>query len=52
MSPEALAVLEQFDRARNASLLPRIAGIRKSGVYLQTSIGTLGLIAATVFKKL
>lgn len=52
MSPEALAVLEQFDRARNAPLLPRIVGIRKSGVYLQTTIGTLGLIAATLLKKL
>jgi hypothetical protein len=52
MSPEALALLEQFDRARNAWLLPRIIGVRKSGVYLQTRIGNLGLIAATLFKKL
>jgi hypothetical protein len=52
MSPEALAVLDEFDRARNAWLLPRIIGIRKSGVYLQTTIGNLGLIAATLLKKL
>jgi glycosyltransferase involved in cell wall biosynthesis len=52
MSPEALAVLDQFERARHAWLLPRIIGIRKSGVYLQTTIGNLGLIAATLFKKL
>jgi hypothetical protein len=35
MSPEALAVLDEFERARHAWLLPRIIGIRKSGVYLQ-----------------
>ena len=52
MSPEALALVEQFDRARNASLLPRIAGIRKSGVYLQTTIGNLGLVAAILLKRL
>ena len=33
-------------------LLPRIIGIRRSGVYLQTTIGNLGLIAATLLKKL
>lgn len=52
MSPEALALLDQFERARNASLFPRIIGIWKSGVYLQTTIGNLGLIAATMLKKL
>ncbi len=52
MSPEALAVLDEFERARHAWLLPRIIGIRKSGVYLQDTIGNLGLIAATLLKKL
>lgn len=52
MSPEGLALLEQFDRARNAAFLPRVIGIWRSGVYLQTTIGNLGLIAATVLKKL
>ena len=46
------------DRTRRAMqaagnwLLPRIIGIRRSGVYLQTTIGNLGLIAATLLKKL
>jgi hypothetical protein len=52
MSPEALAVLEQFEHARHAWLLPRTIGIRKSGGYLQTTIGNLGLIAATLLKRL
>jgi glycosyltransferase involved in cell wall biosynthesis len=52
MSPEALAVLDEFERARHAWLLPRIVGIHKSGVYLQDTIGNLGLIAATLLKKL
>lgn len=52
MSPEGLALLEQFDRARNASFFPRVIGIWKSGIYLQTTIGNLGLIAATLLKKL
>ncbi|MBK8121697.1 MAG: hypothetical protein IPK39_23020 [Sulfuritalea sp.] len=49
---EELALLEQFDRARNATFLQRVIGIWKSGVYLQTTIGNLGLIAATLLKKL
>ena len=52
MSPEGLALLEHFDRARNAAFFPRVIGIWKSGVYLQTTIGNLGLIAATLLKKL
>jgi glycosyltransferase involved in cell wall biosynthesis len=52
MSPDALALLEQFDQARNASLFSRTIGIWKSGVYLQTTIGNLGLIAATLLKRL
>ena len=52
MSPEGLALLEQFDRARNAAFFPRVIGVWKSGVYLQTTIGNLGLIAATLLKKL
>lgn len=52
MSPEALLLLEQFDRARNAWFLPRIVGIRRSGVYLQTTIGNLGLVAAILLKRL
>jgi glycosyltransferase involved in cell wall biosynthesis len=52
MSPEGLALLEQFNNARHAPLFPRVIGIWRSGVYLQTTLGNLGLIAATLFKRL
>jgi glycosyltransferase involved in cell wall biosynthesis len=52
MDPESLRVLREFEHARNASLLARITGIWRSGVYLHTLLGNLGLIAATLLKKL
>ena len=45
------AVLEEFERARQQGLAGRVMGMRRSGVYCHTSLGNLGLAAATVFKK-
>jgi len=50
--PEYQRTLDEFCTARNRWLMPRIWGIKKSGVYRQTMMGNLGLIAATVLKKL
>jgi glycosyltransferase involved in cell wall biosynthesis len=52
ITPENRVILDEFCRARERWLLPRIRGIRKSGVYLQTRMGALGLVIATLLKKI
>ena len=45
-------VLDEFCRARDARLVPRILGIKRSGVYAQSGWGSVSLMAATFLKKL
>lgn len=52
LTPEGRHVLNQFIKARNDWLIPRAIGINRSGVYHQTLLGNIGLIAATLLKKL
>lgn len=52
LTPENLATLERVTRARNMSLIPRLVHLKQSGVYRQTKLGNLGLIAAAIFKKI
>lgn len=52
MDPACVRVLDRFDSARNRSLLARVAGLAGSGVHRQTMMGTLGLVAAALFKKI
>jgi hypothetical protein len=52
LTPENHRTLEEFSRARNRWLIPRIWGVIKSGVYRQTLIGNLGIMLATVLKKI
>jgi glycosyltransferase involved in cell wall biosynthesis len=52
LTPENYRTLEEFSRARNRWLIPRIWGILKSGVYRQTFIGNLGIMVATLLNKL
>ena len=52
LSPQSLRVLDEFSRARGKWMIPRVLGIRRSGVYCQTALSNLALIAATVLKKL
>jgi glycosyltransferase involved in cell wall biosynthesis len=52
LTPGNKAIVERFSRARNQSLWLRLPGIARSGVYRQTWLGNLGLIAAAVFKKI
>lgn len=44
--------LEVFTRARRKSLVPRLIGLKHSGIHRQTLWGNLGLIAAAVFGKI
>lgn len=52
LAADSVEVLDEFCRARQASLLTRVRGIRKSGIYAQTLAGNLGIIAATFLKKI
>jgi len=52
MTPENQVIFDAFCTARNRWLIPRIWGVMRSGVYRQTLLGNLGLIAAVVLKKL
>ncbi len=52
LSRESLYVLDEFTRARGERLIPRVLGVRRSGVYCQTALSNLALIGATLLKKL
>jgi glycosyltransferase involved in cell wall biosynthesis len=51
LTPENQRTFDAFRRARDRSLVPRVAGILQSGVHRQTAIGHFGLIAAAVLKR-
>ena len=52
LSPRNRTVLDRFSGARNDWLIPRITGIKRSGVYCQTLLSNLALMAAALLKKL
>lgn len=51
LTPENQEILDRFSAARNRWLLFRLIGLKRSGIYRQTLLGNLGLIAAAIFKK-
>lgn len=52
LTPESRKTLELLTRSRKRALLPRLIGLKKSGIYRQTLLGNLGLLAAAIFKKI
>ena len=52
LSPQSLRVLDEFTHARGKWLVPRVIGIRRSGIYCQTAVTNLALMGATLLKKL
>ncbi len=52
LTPANQAILDQFATARNSWLIPRLIGLKRSGIYRQTLLGNLGLIAAALLKKM
>jgi glycosyltransferase involved in cell wall biosynthesis len=52
LTPENRRILDEFATARHRWLLPRIIGIMRSKIYRQTLLGNLGLVAATLLKKI
>jgi glycosyltransferase involved in cell wall biosynthesis len=52
LTPENRHLLESFAAARRSALWPRLAGLARSGVYCQTGLGNLGLVAAAFTRNL
>jgi glycosyltransferase involved in cell wall biosynthesis len=52
MLEENKQTFELFRRSRNLSLLPRVSGLLRSGVYRQTLLGNIGLCLAVLFRKI
>lgn len=49
---ENLAILDRYEAARKSALLPRLFGLKRSGIHRQTLLGNLGLIVAAIFNKI
>jgi len=52
LAPHTARQLHAFNQARANGLWARLAGVKRCGVYRQTRLGNLGLIAATLLKKI
>ncbi|MEY2594585.1 MAG: hypothetical protein RI972_2274 [Pseudomonadota bacterium] len=52
LTEDSRTVLEDFDRSRHGSLWSRVSGLWLAGVYRQTILGNLGLVAAAILRKL
>lgn len=52
LTPANRRIYNRFIAARQRSLLPRVVGIKRSGVYRQTMLGNLGLFAAAVSNRI
>ncbi|MDF0606832.1 glycosyltransferase family 2 protein [Neisseriaceae bacterium TC5R-5] len=52
LTPQNREAFEQFAKSRHLGLVQRLIGFKVSGVYRQTVLGNLGLIAAALFKKI
>lgn len=52
LTTENKEILDRFVRARKQWLLPRLIGLKRSGIYRQTFLGNLGLVAAAIFNKI
>lgn len=52
LAPENQEIFHRFITARKRWLLPRLIGIKRSGVYCKTLYGNLSLITAAIFKEI
>lgn len=52
LTPENQCTLDQFATARNSGFFARLEGLAQSGIYRQTKLGNLGLVAAAILKKI
>lgn len=52
LTPENREILQRFADARGMSLIPRLIHLKRSGIYRQTLLGNIGLIAAAILGKI
>jgi hypothetical protein len=52
MTDENRKTFELFRRSRKLSLVPRVGGLIRSGIYRQSLLGDLGLLAAAVIGRI
>jgi hypothetical protein len=52
LTPENQGMLADWAESRKQSLLPRLLGFKRVGIYRQTLWGNLGLLAAALFRKM
>lgn len=52
LTAENREIFQRFARARGMSLIPRLIHLKRSGIYRQTLLGNIGLIAAAIFGKI
>ena len=45
-------IIDKFLAARQLPTIPRLKGLKKSGIYRQTIFGSLGLVVAAIFNKI
>ncbi|CAB3829612.1 glycosyltransferase family 2 protein [Achromobacter denitrificans] len=52
LTPANRRTYERFINARQRSLLPRLLGLKCSGIYRQTTLGNLGLLVAAISNRI
>lgn len=52
LAPEHQASLDTFVAARDRWLLPRLFGLKQSGIHRQSFLSNVGLVIAAVFKRI
>ena len=52
LTPANRRTFDYLVSARQRSLIPRIMGIKRSGIYRQTTLGNLGLLAAAISNRI
>jgi glycosyltransferase involved in cell wall biosynthesis len=52
LTDENSKILEQFATARKQPLFPRLAGLRKTGIYRQTLMGNIGLVVGALLNRI
>lgn len=52
LTPENRITLERYASARQMRLFARLFHLKRSGIYRQTLLGNIGLVAAAIFKRI
>ncbi|WP_046802978.1 glycosyltransferase family 2 protein [Achromobacter sp. LC458] len=52
LPPDNRSLFNRFTTARQRSLIPRVFGILRSGIYRQTGLGNIGLLVAAIFNRI